>query len=196
MSDLAHPSDPAGSSEFLVEFSVDIPDGTPRSEVDRRESAEAVAAATCEAGPSPARLEAAGRARGTRVLGLYRAGSQAELDALLAGLPLRDWMTITVDAARPPSNDPEAAGRGTSPTGLPDPAPAPGVPLGGHARPAARTSVRQPAAPGASCPCPAGPSRARDPRRLLPGASADWQDRPGRWHRPRRHPLHAGDRGR
>ena len=122
MSDVTHPSDPAGSSEFLVEFAVDIPDGTPRSEVERRESAEAVAAADLVRQGHLRRVWKRPAEPGeTRVLGLYRASGQAELDALLAGLPLREWMTITVTPLDPHPNDPEAAGGGTDPTGLPDP---------------------------------------------------------------------------
>ena len=40
------------------------------------------------------------------MLGLYRAESEAELDGLLAHLPLAEWMTVTVTRLEPHPNDP------------------------------------------------------------------------------------------
>src|SRR5207302_1380164 len=56
---------------------------------------------------------------GTTAVGLYRADNEARLDALLADLPLADWLRITVTPLEPHPNDPP----GSSTTGnrLPDP---------------------------------------------------------------------------
>jgi hypothetical protein len=62
------------------------PAGTAVAEVEDRERAEAV----------------------TRVVGLYRAESEAELDGLLAALPLYEWMTIIVTGLEPHTHDPAA----------------------------------------------------------------------------------------
>jgi muconolactone delta-isomerase len=83
--------------EFLVEFEVDIPKGTPLSEVNDREAAEAFAAAKL-AGEGHLlrlwkRLVASGE---TKTLGLYRAESKVELDCLLSGLPLSEWMRYSM----------------------------------------------------------------------------------------------------
>jgi muconolactone D-isomerase len=39
-------------------------------------------------------------------LGLYRAGSRAELDALLAALPLYEWLRTSITPLDPHPNDP------------------------------------------------------------------------------------------
>jgi hypothetical protein len=65
----------------------------------------------------------------TKVLGLYRADSETQLDGLLAALPLFEWMHITVTTLEAHPNDPAAAratnlGVGREPAGthqLPDP---------------------------------------------------------------------------
>ena len=93
--------------EFLVDFEVDIPKGTPVSEVNDREEAESFAAADL-AGEGHLlrlwkRLVASGE---TRIMGLYRAKSEAELDGLLGGLPLAEWMHVTVTPLEFPSQRP------------------------------------------------------------------------------------------
>ena len=93
--------------EFLVEFEVRVPDGTPASEVKVRTSAEASAAARLvDEGhlirlwkPPAAPVE-------TKALGLYRADSEAQLAGLLGALPLHDWMRVTVTPLEPHPNDP------------------------------------------------------------------------------------------
>ncbi len=73
--------------EFLVEFELDIPDSVPKSEIEAREKSEAGAAETLADQGHLVRLWRASVDTGpTRVLGLYRAGSRAELDALLGAL--------------------------------------------------------------------------------------------------------------
>ena len=96
--------------EFLVEFELDVPEGTAESEVEDRNNAESSAAAELAAEGHLARVWIRSVGPGhTRVLGLYRADSEAELDSLLRGLPLYDWMHVTVIALRPHPNDPAAA---------------------------------------------------------------------------------------
>jgi muconolactone delta-isomerase len=96
--------------EFLVEFEVNIPDGTPESEVENREKAEAAAAAKLVDEGHLVRLWRLHVASGeARILGLYRADSKTELDALLSALPLHDWMRVTITALGHHPNDPGAS---------------------------------------------------------------------------------------
>jgi muconolactone D-isomerase len=93
--------------EFLVQFELDIPDGVAESEVENRERAEAAAAETLADNGHLVRLWRASVGTGrTTVLGLYRAGSKAELDGLLAALPLYEWMCISITALVQHPNDP------------------------------------------------------------------------------------------
>ena len=95
--------------EFLVEFEVNIPDGTPESEVKDRENAETSAAAKLADEGHLVRLWKPPVAPGeTRVLGLYRADSETQLDGLLGALPLSAWMRVTVTPLEPHPNDPAA----------------------------------------------------------------------------------------
>jgi muconolactone D-isomerase len=98
--------------EFLVEFDVDIPDGTPGSEVAEREAAEASAAAKLAEDGHLLRVWKApvGGADG-RVLSLYRAESETELNSLLQALPLYGWMHIMVSPLAPHPNDPAPVAR-------------------------------------------------------------------------------------
>jgi muconolactone delta-isomerase len=45
----------------------------------------------------------------TKILGLYRADSDAQLESLLGALPLYQWMDVTVTPLQPHSNDPMTA---------------------------------------------------------------------------------------
>ena len=93
--------------EFLVEFEVDVPDGTSESEVGQRTRAEAAAAAGLAADGHLLRLWRPAAAAGEpTAVGLYAADSRAELDALLRALPLADWMQMTVVPLAPHPNDP------------------------------------------------------------------------------------------
>jgi muconolactone D-isomerase len=93
--------------EFLVEFDVTIPPGAAESEIERREHAEALAAADLVA---QGRLVRLWKHPGVTAVGLYRADSPAELDGLLAALPLFDWMDVTVTALESHPNVPPAHG--------------------------------------------------------------------------------------
>jgi muconolactone delta-isomerase len=101
--------------EFLVEFVVDVPDGIPATEIHEREQAEAVAAANLVRAGHLVRLwKPPMQPDETRILGLYRAGSEAELRGLLEALPLHDWMTVAITPLAAHPNDPL---RGTQLTG-------------------------------------------------------------------------------
>jgi muconolactone D-isomerase len=95
--------------EFLVEFELEIPAGTPHEEVQRRQRAESAAAAKLAEDGHLVRLWRTGD--GATAVGLYRAGSEAELDGLLAALPLADWLHVTVTPLEGHPNDPVEASR-------------------------------------------------------------------------------------
>ena len=101
--------------EFLVEFEIAVPDGTPAREVEVRQSAEASAAAKLVDEGHLVRLWKPPAAPGEiKALGLYRADSEAQLAGLLSALPLYDWMRVTVAALEPHPNDPEALETGSA----------------------------------------------------------------------------------
>jgi muconolactone delta-isomerase len=96
--------------EYLVDFTIEIPDGTPPTDVERRarEEAERVDALAKQGfvvrvwRPMPED----GR---WRAIGLYRADDEAALRAILETLPLYPWMTIETRALAPHPNDPNRA---------------------------------------------------------------------------------------
>ena len=92
--------------EFLVEFEVEVPEGTPESEVEQRSRAEASAAGRLvDEGHLLRVWRRNAVADDTTVIGLYAADSEAELDGLLGALPLADWMQIRVIPLAPHPND-------------------------------------------------------------------------------------------
>jgi muconolactone D-isomerase len=96
--------------EFLVEFEVDVPAGTPETEVKDREREEALAATKlADEGHLLRVWKRPLSTRETTALGLYRAESEPELERLLSALPLYEWMTVTVTRLEPHPNDPAAA---------------------------------------------------------------------------------------
>jgi muconolactone delta-isomerase len=98
--------------EFLVEFEVEVPDGARASEVEERTRAEASAAARLADEGRLLRIwRRAAVADDVTVIGLYAADSEAELEDLLRGLPLAEWMQVTVTPLAPHPNDPSAAER-------------------------------------------------------------------------------------
>ena len=102
--------------EFLVEFEIDIPEGASSGEVQERQDAEAAAAAKLAAERHLLRVWRHTLPTGmSTAVGLYRADSRPELDGLLAGLPLADWMTTKVTALEVHPNDPEIAGSAPEP---------------------------------------------------------------------------------
>jgi muconolactone delta-isomerase len=165
--------------EFLAEFEIRVPDGTPETDVEERTRAEAAAAARLVETGHLLRVwtrEAPGG--GTTTLGLYRADGRAELDRLLGALPLYPWMKITVTPLGLHPNDPADLG-GSGPAPMSGRLPAPrltpvyrleaglGDPLDvGEVSQGHRRIV--PLTGGVF----AGPELNG---KLLPGASADWQ---------------------
>lgn len=168
--------------EFFVEFEVNVPEGTPESEVVDRNRAEASAAAKLVDEGHLVRLWRPPVASGeTKAVGLYRADSEAQLDGLLRALPLWEWMQVTVIPLGPHPNDPAAQATTAS---RPEPATSDRLPdprltqvyrleatvaqpmdlgdvAGGHRRivPLTGGTFTGPEITG----------------KLLPGASADWQ---------------------
>jgi muconolactone D-isomerase len=96
--------------EFLVEFEVEVPAGTADTEVEWHQRAESAAAAKlAEEGHLVRLWRRPLVGDGTTAIGLYRASSQAQLEDLLAGLPLADWLRITVTPLESHPNDPATA---------------------------------------------------------------------------------------
>ena len=96
--------------EFLVGFNVRVPEGTSGPEVSAGEEAEAAAARQLIEQGHLVRLWKPPAAPGeTRALGLYRADSREQLDALLGALPLAHWMDIEVTPLEAHPNDPGQA---------------------------------------------------------------------------------------
>ena len=168
--------------DFLVEFEINVPEGTAETDLAAREEAESAAAARLVDQGHLVRLWKERVAPGeSRPIGLYRAESERELDVLLRALPLYDWMRITVTALEPHPNDPAArrlpgaGGNHTPSLQLPEPrltkvyrleaTLAPPLELGAGTRGRRRIVAQT----GGTF---SGPEIRG---RLLPGASADWQ---------------------
>ena len=98
--------------EFLVEFEVDVPAGTPDAEVEQHQRAGSAAAAKLTGDGHLVRLWRRPLAGdGTTAIGLYRADSGAALDGLLAALPLAGWLRVTVTPLEAHPNDLATASR-------------------------------------------------------------------------------------
>jgi muconolactone D-isomerase len=98
--------------EFLVEFEIEVPEGTPDSEVEQRSRAEASAAARLVDEGHLLRVWRRNAVVGDKtVIGLYAADSEAELDGLVGALPLAAWMRVTVIPLAPHPNDPAPVAR-------------------------------------------------------------------------------------
>ena len=94
--------------EFLVEFELTVPDGTPDCEVEERVRAEAAASAKLAREGHLQRLWRPPAGPGQRkAVGLYRADSQVQLGELLGALPLSRWMHVIVTPLAPHPNDPK-----------------------------------------------------------------------------------------
>ncbi len=181
-SDHAHLEDKEDTVEFLVEFQINVPEGTPEADVTDRERAEAWAAAELAAKGRLLRLwKRTGGTGESTVLGLYRADTRFQLEGWLGALPLDERMNVTVTPLEAHSNDPmNGPSRGSlrkSVIGPPLPEPrlnlvyrleaTLGQPLdlgetaGGHRRIVPQTGGTF-----------TGPELSGT---LVPGASADWQ---------------------
>src|SRR4051794_31429723 len=84
---------------YLVHFTLAVPDGTPASELEQRTTGEGTRVVELAAQGHVLRvwkpLPDDGR---SRAIGLYRAVDDRELQGILASLPLRPWMEISVTA--------------------------------------------------------------------------------------------------
>jgi muconolactone D-isomerase len=93
--------------EYLIDFLITIPHDASADEVRERLDGETTRVAELAAEGRALRvwkpLPDDGR---RRALGLYRAGSDSELEAILDSLPLRPWMDITVTPLAAHPNDP------------------------------------------------------------------------------------------
>jgi muconolactone D-isomerase len=93
--------------DYLIEFIITIPDDTPPAEIEQRLAGETTRVAELAAQGHALRvwkpLPEDGR---QRALGLYRAASDKELEAILDSLPLRRWMEVSVTALAKHPNDP------------------------------------------------------------------------------------------
>jgi len=93
--------------EFLIEFKVNIPDGTAKSEVEDREQAEAAAAGQLVREGHLLRVWKRLLPDGeSTIVGLYRADSDEQLDGLLRALPLYEWMDVAITPLESHPNDP------------------------------------------------------------------------------------------
>jgi muconolactone delta-isomerase len=107
-----HPNDPGlpagtGGQEFLTTFAITVPAGTPGQAAAATEAREAARAREL-AGQGYLRRLWALPGEG-RVLGLWRAGGPAEIQAMLRSLPLDEWMMVDTTPLSPHPSDP--AGR-------------------------------------------------------------------------------------
>jgi muconolactone D-isomerase len=97
--------------EYLVAFTVTVPEGAPACEVEQRMAREGTRVAELAAQGHALRvwrpLPDDGR---RRAVGLYRAADDSELEAILESLPLRPWMEISVTALAEHPNDPALRG--------------------------------------------------------------------------------------
>ena len=93
--------------DYLVDFTLTVPEGTPASELELRTTGEGTRVAELAAQGHALRvwkpLPDDGR---SRAVGLYRAADDTELHAILESLPLRPWMEISVKVLAEHPNDP------------------------------------------------------------------------------------------
>jgi muconolactone D-isomerase len=96
--------------EYLVDFTITVPDGTAPSELEDRTAREGARLAELAAQGHALRvwkpLPEDGR---LRALGLYRAADDRELRTILESLPLYPWMEISVAPLAEHPNDPAPA---------------------------------------------------------------------------------------
>jgi muconolactone D-isomerase len=93
--------------DYLVDFTIVVPEGTADEELERRVSGEGARVAELAAEGHALRVWKPVPDDGRwRAVGLYRAADDAELDRILASLPLYPWMEITARALAEHPNDP------------------------------------------------------------------------------------------
>ena len=106
-----HPNDPPPAprtaqktAEFLVTFTLAVPPGTPGTTVQDTKAREAQAAHALAGQGHLLRLWALPGAGHT--LGLYQARDTAQMETILASLPLAPWMTTDTVPLSPHPSDP------------------------------------------------------------------------------------------
>ena len=102
--------------EFLVTMTTHVPDGTPAAEVDRVRAREAARSRELAAQGHLLRLWRPPLQPGEwRTLGLFAADDGAQLEDVLASMPLRVWRTDEVTPLSPHPNDPGIGAHGSGP---------------------------------------------------------------------------------
>jgi muconolactone delta-isomerase len=110
---LPHPNDPGGptgpgqATEFLVTFTIRVPEGTPGQVTGDTEAREAERSRQLAEQGHLERLWVLGPGR---ALGLWRAASPAELQAILESLPMDSWMSEETTPLTEHPSDPAIAG--------------------------------------------------------------------------------------
>jgi muconolactone delta-isomerase len=98
------PAAPRDSTEFLVTFALTFPPGTSGQTVQDGIAREAQAAQDLAARGHLLRLWAL--PDGGRAVGLYQARDAAQMEAILAALPLAPWLTVSITPLSPHPSDP------------------------------------------------------------------------------------------
>jgi muconolactone delta-isomerase len=107
-----HPNDPAlptgprQATEFLTTFTIMVPEGTPGQAVRDTEAREAERARDLAGQGHLERLWMLGPGR---ALGLWRAATPAEMQAILKSLPLDPWMNVETTPLTEHPSDPALA---------------------------------------------------------------------------------------
>ena len=102
--------------EYLVTMTTHVPDGTPAEAVDDVRAREAAHTRELAAQGHVLRLWRPPLAPGEwRTLGLFAAADAAELETVLASMPLRVWRTDDVKALTNHPNDPAPSARPAAP---------------------------------------------------------------------------------
>lgn len=97
--------------EYLVTMTTGVPDGTPQETIDDIRSREAARSRELAAQGHLLRLWRPPLRPGEwRTLGLFAAADEAELEEMLASMPLRVWRTDQVTPLSPHPNDPAITG--------------------------------------------------------------------------------------
>jgi len=98
--------------EYLVTMTTHVPNGTPDGEIEDMRTREAERSRELAAEGHLLRLWRPPLEPGEwRTLGLFAAGDRAQLEDVLASMPLRVWRTDEVTPLSPHPNDPALSRR-------------------------------------------------------------------------------------